>query len=139
MGRDVNMIRIINGSDVSIHAPHVGRDAVGALVYWDDTAFQSTRPTWGATFTGQRKACVKCCFNPRAPRGARHGKGVPHSHAAAFQSTRPTWGATSTTTDSPQARIVSIHAPHVGRDSVPSAFASNAQFQSTRPTWGATL
>ena len=55
--------------------------------------FQSTRPTWGAT-------------DDDANLGFR----------TLFQSTRPTWGATSIIQQLQPRIIVSIHAPHVGRD-----------------------
>jgi len=56
-------------------------------------------------------------FNPRAPRGAR-----------LLQQFR--WV---------QGRVISIHAPHVGRDLAAIQHAAMiAVFQSTRPTWGAT-
>src|ERR1035437_8219438 len=78
-----------------------------------------------------------------------------------FQSTRPTWGATTGAQGQHLPGCVSIHAPHVGRDSVllgngdwPEGFnpraprgarrdgnqrlATVGAFQSTRPTWGAT-
>ena len=79
--------------EVSIHAPHVGRDGTIA----------------GAVAAG-------ACFNPRAPRGARHAWRAFDAPDAEFQSTRPTWGATSFLDKQ----------------------KSGAQFQSTRPTWGAT-
>src|ERR1017187_8005977 len=79
----------------------------------------------------------------------------------AFQSTRPTRGATSQILDTVQTSLVSIHAPHEGRDASVSAcdacytcfnpraprgarprhfhfIAGHGGFQSTRPTRGAT-
>ena len=80
------------------------------------TMFQSTRPAWGATWKCSPKPAMSvvsihaprvgrdqaglfgfkffCCFNPRAPRGARHRwPGAPVNDCK-FQSTRPAWGAT---------------------------------------------
>src|ERR1035441_9909478 len=77
----------------SIHAPHEGRDA-------------------------SVSACDACytCFNPRAPRGAR----PRHFHFIAghggVQSTRPTRGATRPLVLVTHVILVSIHAPHEGRD-----------------------
>ena len=58
-----------------------------------DTRFQSTRPVWGAT--SQTTEYVTPCT---------------------FQSTRPVWGATYYNRCCSRWRIVSIHAPRVGRD-----------------------
>ena len=129
--------------------------------YRPHPAFQSTRPAWGATSiesAASRASCVSihaprvgrdscifgtavnhCCFNPRAPRGARPQ--IRTDHAADEH--------------------VSIHAPRVGRDCTHrerppwcSRFNPRAPrgarpahgdksvlrvlFQSTRPAWGAT-
>ncbi len=168
---------------VSIHAPHVGRDKSEVIALSQQHPFQSTRPTWGATsacaismLTGKvsihaphvgrdimlprdHPHCFR--FNPRAPRGARRLHVAVPSMSAGFQSTRPTWGATlepeiarGSTVVSIHAPhvgrdkyvlpplllcLVSIHAPHVGRDNQPKGSGeSTFAFQSTRPTWGAT-
>ena len=125
---------------ISIHAPHTGRDTPS----WSFTPpwclFQSTRPIRGAT---RRRLCTLTpgsYFNPRAPYGARH--------AAATGITLP--------------MLISIHAPHTGRDlptaSIParpqlhfnprapygarpdaqSCIVQEERFQSTRPIRGAT-
>ena len=61
--------------------------------------------------------CIRCCFNPRAPRGARHRLGAIRD--------RP--------------RAVSIHAPRAGRDDRTTFLPqSMLLFQSTRPARGAT-
>src|ERR1035437_10176229 len=110
------MLLITGFNEVSIHAPHVGRDTSSAY-------------------------CNTCwrCFNPRAPRGARHSEGADQLAGTGFQSTRLTWGATGAALRQHVNVDVSIHAPHVGRDFV---FALGRwlveSFQSTRPTWGAT-
>ena len=78
--------------------------------------FQSTRPTWGATFqallmpraitvsihaphVGRDEGFAALIhrlngFNPRAPRGARLARRNAKLRVERFQSTRPTWGAT---------------------------------------------
>ena len=102
--------------------------------------FQSTRPVWGATYPPEGAASAEKNFNPRAPCGARRRD-------------RP---------DDDRRRMISIHAPRVGRDSMDiirggtnndfnprapcgarpkrlSGFSTNhLLFQSTRPVWGAT-
>ncbi len=123
-------------------------------------AFQSTRPARGATVgrspdgghtsvsihapRAGRDSCMTAasaegrCFNPRAPRGARHiikgytggirpfqstrpARGATSSRAfltlwPAFQSTRPARGATGWNYAPRLAHRVSIHAPRAGRD-----------------------
>jgi len=81
------------GTAISIHAPHVGRDLHRRTTRCYQRTFQSTRPTWGATrlLFGARGLIY---FNPRAPRGARRSKSTPLARRLRFQSTRPTWGAT---------------------------------------------
>ena len=64
--------------------------------------FQSTRPVWGATYPSEGAASAEKNFNPRAPCGARLG-----SLRAASEH-----------------RLISIHAPRVGRDYPPEGAAS---------------
>ena len=80
---------------VSIHAPHAGRDQRLKLI---ETLGQ--------------------CFNPRAPCGARHILDVLANEDEAFQSTRPMRGATCEPICGRGFRLVSIHAPHAGRDAI---------------------
>ena len=55
-------------------------------------------------------------FNPRAPRGARQASRTKTNDELKFQSTRPAWGATLQSHRTGLDRIISIHAPRVGRD-----------------------
>ena len=126
------------GYDVSIHAPHAGRDGARHIRRVHDGG-----------------------FNPRAPCGARHTGFLNPTAIGAFQSTRPMRGATHGLSQSYCDRRVSIHAPHAGRDGfldAPLCFcisfnprapcgarlarslSANAEreFQSTRPMRGAT-
>ena len=57
--------------DISIHAPHMGRDRNVAGYYDVQTQFQSTRPIWGATRRTPAPCPMQSYFNPRAPYGAR--------------------------------------------------------------------
>ncbi len=79
--------------DVSIHAPHAGRDDKHAVGH-----------------------AVKHGFNPRAPCGARRLFERLVFDKLVFQSTRPMRGATSVITCTSPRSHVSIHAPHAGRD-----------------------
>ena len=79
---------------VSIHAPRTGRDLQYQSVWQSFDLFQSTRPARGATC--QVKGCLVllCCFNPRAPHGARPRRQYSCLSGLMFQSTRPARGAT---------------------------------------------
>ena len=137
--------------------------ATKAEYYHPDMAliFQSTRPVWGATRCSWRIRSCASNFNPRAPCGARPRRDGRDPRGDRFQSTRPVWGATPHAQCSQGGRIISIHAPRVGRDrdllavsSVRRHFNPRAPcgarriediskhhallFQSTRPVWGAT-
>ena len=85
------------GLSVSIHAPRVGRD---------------TPP--------QQQQSGRHSFNSRAPRGARHMTVTVSSPFHTFQFTRPAWGATWARRRGSRAGAVSIHAPRVGRDTLPT-------------------
>ena len=80
--------------DISIHAPHMGRDKRGVGCGLRAVIFQSTRPIWGATAMSRGIMTCKRNFNPRAPYGARHGYTEYIQRSGEFQSTRPIWGAT---------------------------------------------
>ena len=124
---------------VSIHAPHAGRDSGHVC-----------------TLPHRNR------FNPRAPCGARPAIAPAISVASMFQSTRPMRGATGPRNRPCVSIGVSIHAPHAGRDRCPvlqsphpSRFNPRAPcgarlrqsvrrgiqclFQSTRPMRGATI
>ena len=125
--------------EISIHAPHTGRDRPETHAPTPMKQFQSTRPIRGATIfsgslahfkdisihaphTGRDPAPgwrppLRSYFNPRAPYGARHVVAWRNTgEFAAFQSTRPIRGATM------------AYFPNTGR----------IVFQSTRPIRGAT-
>ena len=124
---------------ISIHAPRVGRDVLLRLLLRRRSVFQSTRPVWGATWSGSGRRSRHTNFNPRAPCGARQILAAARPGAAHFQSTRPVWGATDIVRDALRVVDISIHAPRVGRDHAHDLrSAALVEFQSTRPVWGAT-
>ena len=128
----------------------------------DDIAFQSTRPIRGATPRWSLQRRPWSDFNPRAPYGARRVNARLGLISTEFQSTRPIRGATRssprpsalpanfnprapygarpvTQTHSPSRKMISIHAPHTGRDDLKASVQELiATFQSTRPIRGAT-
>ena len=72
-GRDATKEATGIKHEISIHAPHTGRDSVDRAPSFGTSTFQSTRPIRGAT-------------QPRT---------IAASSSAEFQSTRPIRGATS--------------------------------------------
>ena len=103
---------------ISIHAPHTGRDHVQLGRPQLDAKFQSTRPIRGATHIKGICLCVHHYFNPRAPYGARLAAFIVYVEHG----------------------VISIHAPHTGRDITSfQALSQPNAFQSTRPIRGATI
>ena len=146
---------------VSIHAPHAGRDFFPSCSPYLRQSFNPRAPC-GARQDKAQLCCCKTRFNPRAPCGARHEVFHRHNPEALFQSTRPVWGATTSPMPVSRRVRVSIHAPRMGRDTyappidhscqvsihAPRVGRDNMQrfggeiafkFQSTRPVWGATI
>ena len=124
--------------EISIHAPHTGRDAPlwpHMVTRWK---FQSTRPIRGATSlpSGRKLYYVISIHAPHtgrdAPAGAvvcievisihapHTGRDTPRTFSAfipaLFQSTRPIRGATHRRGRQALQDHISIHAPHTGRD-----------------------
>ena len=102
---------------ISIHAPIVGCDGVNHSRILSATIFQSTHPSWGATYTASKSLPQHAYFNPRTHRGVRR------RDVYGYMISRP----------------ISIHAPIVGCDGskYPVLFIKR-KFQSTHPSWGAT-
>ena len=97
---------------ISIHAPHTGRDMCRSSVSGPSSRFQSTRPIRGATTTRPHSITSKEDFNPRAPYGARLDR----------------------IDDAFLVDLISIHAPHTGRDASGScARASRSNFNPRAP------
>ena len=80
---------------ISIHAPHEGGDKIGIDGEKEFRQFQSTPPTRGATPSCGTTPPTRRDFNPRPPRGGRHGAGCPDGASQPFQSTPPARGATA--------------------------------------------
>ena len=113
--RQVTLQALVSYEDVSIHAPHAGRDLaaqaerIAALV-------SIHAPHAGRDLHRMRQALIFLSFNPRAPCGARQSPRPLQIEGMAFQSTRPMRGATYGKESAMVQLIVSIHAPHAGRD-----------------------
>ena len=101
---------------ISIHAPHTGRDTDFTPYTCRGFVFQSTRPIRGATQNSRRQSVHFLYFNPRAPYGARlanPARVIPRrliSIHAPHTGRDPLWCHTS------RELAISIHAPHTGRD-----------------------
>ena len=129
----------IRGSTASFQSTRPVRGAtLPRPIAWMYLMFQSTRPVRGATAAAAIHAStihvsihapragrdirthavdhLHNRFNPRAPCGARPESFEAAIVQAVFQSTRPVRGATFHLCDNTNFPIVSIHAPHAGRD-----------------------
>ena len=110
VGRDMKIVNLIQGSQVSIHAP-----------------------AWGATYAAQDAAWAAACFNPRARVGRDRDRIHVHVHAV-VSIHAPAWGATSKQATNCAECKVSIHAPAWGATRAPFAPGGpDSVFQSTRP------
>ena len=115
-----------------------GARPISASASMPPQVFQSTRPMRGATFF-KRINFFRLLFQSTRPmRGATDISKNPR-RMKEFQSTRPMRGATSRSAVSLACVLVSIHAPHAGRD-CHRRFGKTVGtvFQSTRPMRGAT-
>ena len=90
---------------ISIHAPIVGCDWLTYYSIFLIMQFQSTHPSWGATFRLLQLLAIN----------------------SQFQSTHPSWGATKRTIAQTPKRKISIHAPIVGCDVDPLQYAMSIQ------------
>ena len=126
------------GSNISIHAPHAGRDLrsrsktrrnsdfnprapCGARHTTNNNYKQYVNISIHAPHAGRDRFCKhlhlqKPYFNPRAPCGARRNGRVAPIGPRGFQSTRPMRGATLQEGKQAYGSNISIHAPHAGRD-----------------------
>ena len=78
---------------VSIRAPRVGRDSPPPPFVTERACFNPRAPR-GARHAHASHGRKSWCFNPRAPRGARPHTASRLIRLGSFQSARPAWGAT---------------------------------------------
>ena len=114
-GATFKVIAIVIILSVSIHAPHAGRDTFIFNFPPCFTCFNPRAPC-GARPLDLLHCAIWQRFNPRAPCGARHSALVKSVPLQKFQSTRPMRGATRPDVLRFSYIMVSIHAPHAGRD-----------------------
>ena len=104
-------------ADISIHAPHTGRDAKDNGTVIEPELFQSTRPIRGATARQAQGVYLEKYFNPRAPYGARLSVLESHRQVCVYFNPRAPYGARRPLRQSKFVVLrISIHAPHTGRD-----------------------
>ena len=105
---------------ISIHAPRVGRDVTIIPLTGIIALFQSTRPVWGATHNRKATEHFRGDFNPRAPCGARQQVCKDERHECRISIHAPRVGRDSVPIGRLIKRRISIHAPRVGRDTITS-------------------
>ena len=115
-GRDFYRHGRCRDRPISIHAPHAGRDADSAKASADAAAFQSTRPMRGATVCDRVIFLLLIDFNPRAPCGARLPRRRWRQSASRYFNPRAPCGARHAQLKKVSQGCISIHAPHAGRD-----------------------
>ena len=126
--------------NISIHAPHTGRDRLRAVNKSGDPSFQSTRPIRGATFDYAGQSWILLEFQSTRPiRGATASHDCSCTTCANFNPRAPYGARLLSERFRLDAVQISIHAPHTGRDSAQEKKRIVMQkFQSTRPIRGAT-
>ena len=124
--------------NISIHAPRVGSDPLGAPPYPAGMYFNPRSPcgerllqymqlaltlaiSIHAPRVGSDRLPTTGCscwhyFNPRSPCGERQGGAMGETARCQFQSTLPVWGATFGIWPISNSSCISIHAPRVGSD-----------------------
>ena len=155
-GATFYILPTMRARDISIHAPHAGRDAGDKYItgsncisihaplagcdvehiqhtVWFSPYFNPRAPC-GARLRSEDQTKGERYFNPRAPCGARLLQSGKMSQQQLFQSTRPVRGATPGPKHQERRREISIHAPRAGRDFCSRYFASTkANFNPRAP------
>ena len=93
-GATARRLHVFEDGNVSIHAPHAGRDCRMSVALLR-TIVSIHAPHAGRDDSFPDSAQGRQSFNPRAPCGARHLDDYPLLEMNKFQSTRPMRGATS--------------------------------------------
>ena len=127
-------------TDISIHAPHTGRDARVYGSCWKRGYFNPRAP-YGARRAGAGDVPAPAGISIHAPHTGRDSLAhCSSSRNATFQSTRPIRGATRTADLSPQDALnFNPRAPYGARRCIGIFGRLLSKFQSTRPIRGATI
>ena len=137
-GRDAPAGAVVCIEVISIHAPHTGRDTPRTFSAFIPALFQSTRPIRGATAQSIITTSAPTNFNPRAPYGARRTAEGGKLYKITFQSTRPIRGATGAETLQDYLHLFQSTRPIRGATGMDNSGKTTLVFQSTRPIRGAT-
>ena len=119
MGRDIDSVSFSkSASEISIHAPRVGRDLSQLVNNTVKVSFQSTRPVWGATY----EYCVqnvRAIISIHAPRVGRDPNRRPRRlDDGGISIHAPRVGRDGGELLMAKKLYISIHAPRVGRDAI---------------------
>ena len=102
---------------ISIHAPHAGRDAIYRLLLPEGLSISIHAPRAGRDHDHNGGGRPTAEFQSTRPvRGATGSGRGSHRPVDRFQSTRPVRGATSWPPGTRTRERISIHAPRAGRD-----------------------
>ena len=117
MGCDGNGLKSMFGA-IKFQSTHPswGATFASSTSYSEFALFQSTHPSWGATKRYASRAFRDTDFNPRTHRGVRQMYNRSIMMSLIFQSTHPSWGATKLVKKEGKYVKISIHAPIVGCD-----------------------
>ena len=108
---------LFRDAQVSIHAPHAGRDHVNHTDAFGGIGFNPRAPCGARQTAAGFPTGVQLFQSTRPMRGATKDLRWERD-TETFQSTRPMRGATSYNSSPYLFPTVSIHAPHAGRDEV---------------------
>ena len=126
--------------DISIHAPHTGRDCVRIGLHQRRIGISIHAPHTGRDVRSGGNTKWKSDFNPRAPYGARHIYPIGLSSLTHFNPRAPYGARLPSYQPMCLYDAISIHAPHTGRDTTREMPRTRGNvFQSTRPIRGATI
>ena len=130
---------IIRLYDISIHAPHTGRDFRVHFFAFIVYAFQSTRPIRGATITVEIVSKTHS-ISIHAPHTGRDDGLFPQHGPHSISIHAPHTGRDLFVCDKLAFHKISIHAPHTGRDPNTSRCSSHPlQYFNPRAPYGARL
>ena len=122
---------------ISIHAPHTGRDENEKVQMDSPKKFQSTRPIRGATQAKSDRIAAEQFQSTRPIRGATDGTHRLEQKVKDFNPRAPYGARQVRIIKAHQSPIISIHAPHTGRDWRSSAMWSRLFDFNPRAPYGA--
>ena len=113
---DLDFYAVLDVHNISIHAPHTGRDSHSVKRLQAMDGFQSTRPIRGATVTGKMGGTSYAFQSTRPIRGATQQPERREHHPTHFNPRAPYGARLACFLAADDVSRISIHAPHTGRD-----------------------